>query len=327
MTVEIRIADTDNEEEWDAIVSQSSLGTLFHAWKWLKITEKHTDTKLYPLIGVKNNIPVGVIPLFFKKKGPVRMIFSPPPHVSLPYLGPVLAEYDRLKQEKREQNYVHFQNAVECFINNNLKAHYISISLPPSLQDPRPFAWAGYTIEPDYDYSVDVSIGTENLHNSLDRYKRRGLRKAKDMGMVFEPGTRKDCEKILDLMDWRYAQQRKILTASKEYFLDILDNYKDTIKIFSVIVEHETVTGIICFPYRDSLYAWFGYAKPKNPIYPSPNEFLHGEMVRYAFEHGFHYYTIIGAAGDKRLHEFYAARFNPALKPRYGAIKNRSCQE
>ena len=57
------------------------------------------------------------------------MVFSPPPHAVLFYLGPVIVGYDTLKQEKREINYIGFQNSVEHFITHELKAQYISISL------------------------------------------------------------------------------------------------------------------------------------------------------------------------------------------------------
>ena len=163
MTVEIRIANNADAQEWDRIISESPHGTLFHQWNWLKITEKHTQTKLYPLIGIKNGVPIGVFPLFFQKKGPVRMVFSPPPHAALFYLGPVLTGYDTLRQEKWENMYIDFQNSVENFIINELKANYISISLSPALQDPRPFTWSGYTIEPHYDYVIDLSKGADYL--------------------------------------------------------------------------------------------------------------------------------------------------------------------
>ncbi len=108
MTIETRIVSNDFAEEWDTIISQSPQGTLFHTWNWLKITEKHTDMKLFPVVGIKDNKPVGVFPLFFQKKGPVRLVFSPPPHAALPYLGPVLAGTDILRQDKKENLYIDF---------------------------------------------------------------------------------------------------------------------------------------------------------------------------------------------------------------------------
>ena len=107
------------------------------------------------------------------------MVFSPPPHAALFYLGPVLAGYDTLKQEKREINYIGFQNSVEHFIKNDLKAQYISISLSPALQDPRPFTWSGYTFEPQYDYIIDLSIGLDSLLQTLDKKGRQNLNRCK----------------------------------------------------------------------------------------------------------------------------------------------------
>jgi hypothetical protein len=323
MTIELRIAKNNDAEEWNSLISQSSHGTIFHMWNWLKITEKYTDTKLYPLIGTKNDIPIGIFPLFFQKKGPVRMIFSPPPHAVLPYLGPVLAGYDILKQEKRENIFFNFQNSVETFIEN-LDVQYSSISLPPALQDPRPFSWSGYSVEPNYDYEVDVSKGIDYLNISLDRKQRSDLKRAKEKGMVVEIGTKKDFEIILNLLDIRYAQQAKIITASRKYLLDIYDAFTENIKVFVVTIDDDVVTGSIDIQYRDTLYCWIGNPKPKKPISPSPNDILISDMVKYASENTFKYYTTFGAAGDKRLHKYYASRFDPALKIRYNVIKRSS---
>jgi hypothetical protein len=321
MTVDIRIANNDDAKEWDTIISQSSQGTLFHTWNWLKIAEKHTNMKLFPLIVMKDNIPIGLFPLFFQRKGPLRMVFSPPPHVAIPYLGPVLIGYDTLYQEKRENIYIEFLNSINNFISNELKANYIRISLPPALHDPRPFNWSGYFIEPDYDFTVDLSQGIENLFKSLNNRQRADLKRAKENGMTVKIGTKKDFEKILNLLDIRYAEQTKIVTESKEYFLDIYDIFKENIKIFIVLFEGEVVTGGIRLQYRDSLYGWVGNPRPKNRISPSPNHLLLCESIRYASEHEFKYYTIMGAAGNKRLYNFYAERFNPELKLRFSAIK------
>jgi len=321
MTVEIHIAHNEDAKEWDTIVSKSPHGTLFHTWKWLKIAEKHTQTQLYPLLGKKYGIPFGVFPLFFQKKGTVRMVFSPPPHAALFYLGPVLVGYNILIQEKWEKLYYDFQNSVENFIKNELKANFVSISLSPPLQDPRPFSWSGYNVEPNYDYAVDLSKGFDYLYSSLDRKQRSDLKRAKGKGMTVEIGLKKDFETILDLMDIRYTQQAKIITASRDYFLDLYDVYKDNLKIFVVKYEGEIITGTIDLEYRDTLYCWIGNPKPINPISPSPNDLLISECVRYASENGLKYHTTFGAAGNERLHTYYASKFNPELLFRYTATR------
>lgn len=322
MTVEIRIAQQDDEEEWDTIVSKSPQGTLFHSWNWLKITEKHTNTTLYPLIVIKGSSPVGVFPLFFQKKGPVRMVFSPPPHAALFYLGPVIAGYDPSQREKWENIYSDFQSSVENFIINEIKANYISISLSPALQDPRPFTWSGYSVSVYYDYVTDLSIGPDALLLTLDKKQRQNLNRAKKRGILVEIGGKTEYEAILDLMEIRYAQQGKIVTVSRDYYLDIYDAFKQNLKIFVAKVDGEVVTGNIDFQYRDTHYSWIGNPKPKKPISPSPNDLLIWESVRYAHEQGFRFYVTMNAAGNKRYHSYYASKFNPELKVHFSVKKS-----
>jgi hypothetical protein len=323
MTFELRIASNYDVNEWDTIISESPHGTLFHYWDWLKITEKHTGTRLIPLFGIKNGVTVGVFPLFFQRIGLIKMVFSPPPHASLFYLGPVMAGYDMLKQGKKEFIYSEFQKYVENFIKNDLKAHYTSISLSPNLQDPRPFSWSGYTTELNFDYCVNLSKGADYLFQTLDKKQRQNLNRAKNRKMIVEIGGKNEYEKILDLMENRYSQQGMHVTESRKYFLDIYDVYKDKIKIFVVTVDSEIITGSIDFQYKNTHYSWIGSPKPKNSISPSPNDLLMWESVRIAQEKGLEYYTTMSAAGDNRLHTYYASKFNPELKS-YFSVKKSS---
>ncbi len=83
------------------------------------------------------------------------------------------------------------------------------------------------------------------------------------------------------------------------------------------------MTGSIDFQYRDTHYSWIGNPKPKYRISPSPNDLLIWESVRYAFEQGLRYYVTMNAAGDKRLHSYYASKFDPELRAHF-SMKKRS---
>jgi len=321
MTVEIRVANNADAQEWDRIIAESPHGTLFHQWNWLKITEKHTQSKLYPLIGTKNGVPVGAFPLFFQKKGPLRMVFSPPPRAALFYLGPVLTGCDPLRQEKWEEIYFDFQNSAENFILNELKANYISISLSPGLQDPRPFDWSGYLVEPLYDYEIDLTQGAEYLFRTIDKKQRQDLTRAQKKGITVEVGQKKEFEKILDLMELRYAQQQKVVTVPRSYLADIFNSYKDNVTVFVAKYEDEIVTGLIDLHYKDTIYSWIGNLKPIIKISPSPTDLLNWEAVSFGCEQGFKYYILLSAAGNERLHSYSSAKFNPTLKIRYHAKK------
>lgn len=322
MTVELQLAQIDDAAKWDAINAKSVHGTLFHTWNWLKITEKHTGMTLYPLIGIKGSTPVGIFPLFFQKKGPLRMVFSPPPHAALFYLGPVMLGFDKSQQDKKELLYSDFQNSVDTFIRNDLRAQYISISLSPALQDPRPFKWSGYSISMNYDYVTDLSIGPDQLLATLDKNGRQNLNRARKKGITVELGGKTEFGAILDLMEIRYIQQGKHLTASRDYYLDIYDAFKENIKIFVAKVNGEIISGSIEIQYRDTHYSWIGNPKPKYPVSPSPNDLLIWESVRHAYEQGFRYYVTMSAASDERLYSYYASKFDPELSVYFTAKKD-----
>lgn len=324
MTIEIRIAADDDAEKWDTIISKSPHGTLFHTWKWLKIAENHTRMKLFPIIGMKGTTPVGVFPLFFQKQGPARMVFSPPPHAALFYLGPVIVGFNTLKQGKREILYCEFLNSIDNFIIHELRANYISISLSPALQDPRPFSWYGYSVQPQFDYVIDLTIGPDQLLKSLDKRGRQNLNHARKKGITVEIGGKREYEAILDLMDIRYAQQKKKMTASKQYYLDIYDAYNENLRVFIAKFNGNIIAGSIDFQYRDTHYSWIGNPKPKNSISPSPNDLLIWESVRFAHEQGFRKYVTMNAAGNKRLHSFFASKFNPELVVHFSVKKHSS---
>ena len=54
MSVEVMIAE-DEEQNWDSLIASSPFGTIFHTLGWLRIAEKYTKSKLYPLIGMKGD--------------------------------------------------------------------------------------------------------------------------------------------------------------------------------------------------------------------------------------------------------------------------------
>jgi len=125
-------------------------------------------------------------------------------------------------------------------------------------------------------------------------------------------------------MDLRYGQQGKNVLVSKGYFSDIYDRYQGNLKIFVVKVGGKILTGSIDLQYGDTHYSWIGNPKPNAPVAPSPNDLLIYESVRIAQEQGFRYYITMSAAGDKRLHSYYASKFDPDLNVYFSVKKNTS---
>ena len=322
MTIEIELLTQNKSSEWNEFVDESPNGTLFHSWDWLLITERHTKTKLSPLMVKKDGVPLGVIPLFFQKKGILRMVFSPPPGSGLFYLGPVIVDNWKGRQDRREADFLDFHKVVEDFIREELNPDYTRIALSPGFSDPRLYGWSGYSVEPLYDYVTDLTLGEEYLFSSLPKKQRQGINRSIKKGVTVEIGGKKELNTIFDLMENRYEQQKKAISMPRSYLTDLFDKFKDNMTILAANYNGETITGLIDLHHRSEIMSWIGNPKPLVTEGISPNFLISWEAIRFGCIHGFKSYVTLSAAGNERLHEFYSSKFEPRLATRFVAKKS-----
>lgn len=310
MTIEVRIAEDEELKKWDALIEASPYGTIFHLLGWLRIVEKHTNSKLYPLIGLKGEKVIGVFPLFYKRKGPFKMVFSPPPKTGVPYMGPVLLGYEKLKQEKKESLIIDFYTEVDKFIHDNFRPAYIYFKLPPGLVDCRPFKWLGYQANPVYSYLLDISIGSPNLESDFSLQARRNIKKAEKDGLSAELGSKEELLVLYKMLYDRYAEQGRKIPTSKNYLLDVFNKFfPDNLKVFVIRNQDDTVSAGVKLCYKDRIIDWAG--QPKTTI-RTANDFLHWSVMKWGVEHKLHYYEILGA-NTQSICQF-KSKFNPALE-------------
>lgn len=316
--MDIQIAE--NEKIWNEIVDASPQATAFHQYGWLKLMEKHTGFRLYPLIAFKGEEAVGIFPVFFYKKFLVRSTFSPPPGTAISYLGPAMVGKENLRLSQREYIGLEFLKSVDRFISESLKANYIYFSAPPKIDDPRAFQWLGYDVKPAYGYITDLKNGLEAVLEKITTKKiRKEIKRALNKGIYVREGGKKEIGAIYDLMLERYENQGKPVTVSEKYLLELFDRFK--LKVFVAEYEDEIVTGTVCVSFKDRFLSWIGFPKPRIKLSPSPNDLLIVEEIKYACENGYDYYEIMGAAGDRRLHNYYS-KFNFDLIVRFSAKKS-----
>ena len=233
MTIEVKIAKKEFAEEWDRIVNESLHGSIFHTWKWLEIVEKHTGCKLYPLVGYKGEEIIGIFPIFYKKKFGIKMVFSPPPYTAMSYLGPAMLNYEKIKEDKKLYNLSEFHKGVDEFIFSKLKANYVLVNLSPKLIDCRPLMWTKYCIEPIFHYMLDLTKGSEYVWSRFKKGLRENVKTARKRGVYFEEGGKEDLLLIYELLLDRYREQKRAVYISKEYLLDLYDNYyPNNLRIF-----------------------------------------------------------------------------------------------
>jgi len=317
MNIEVRVAGNEELKNWDSLIEVSPYGSIFHILDWLRIAEKHTNSKLYPLIGIKGEKVIGVFPIFYKKKGPLKMVFSPPPKVGIPYMGPVLLGYEKLKQEKKESLIMDFFTGVDNFIHDNFNPDYISFELSPGLIDCRPFKWLGYQAEPLYSYLLDISVGLSDLESNFSIQARRNIKKAEKDGMSIELGSKEGLLVLYDRLYGRYEEQERKIPISKDYLIDVFDKFNPkNLKVFIIWYQEDIISGGIKLCYNDRIIDWIG--QPKTTV-RTANDYLHWGVMKWGIEHKLNYYEILGA-NTLSISQF-KSKFNPELDVYFGIKK------
>lgn len=297
--MEYRIAEERDRQLWDTIVDNAPNGAIFYTWDWLKIVEKHTvfsilrlkvPGKLYPVILSEKGIPVGVFPLFLFQTPVNNFCYSPPSNVDLLYLGPLFKDLRSMKPEKKQVLLHDVQITVDSFIRNDLKAGSIQINTPPGFDDCRFFKWGGYSAEPRYTYYIDLKPGIDSIWRQFNRSLRQNIEKGKKSGIVVAEGTKDDAFFIRDLL-----VQRGRIKSSKEFMGEIFDQFfPDHIRVLIARSETERMSGIILLIGKEKVSFWIGAPKCSyKGLYP--NEFLLWEGIRWASDHGYSTFEIIGA--------------------------------
>ena len=309
---------------WDELVEKADHTTIFHEWKWLKIAEKASRTKLLPLVVRKNTTPVALYPVFLGKKLGLKLAFSPPPRAVMVYLGPAIVSYEKLKQSKRESTTIEVVNAVDDFLKD-LGVDYARVRTPPFFDDSRAFSWRNYSVSPQFTYVLNLSNGLKRLWENLDRSLRRSIEKSKQKGVSVREGNFDDLERIRQNMKARFQELGVKVSEDyhKEYFRDLFKEFHpDKMKILSVEYNGESVGGIVLLCHKNRVSYWFGMGKTTiKGIYP--NDVLQWEAIKWSLENGFRYYEEIDAGDDPRLRH-YKSKFNPSLVPWYSAVKRYS---
>jgi len=115
----------------------------------------------------------------------------------------------------------------------------------------------------------------------------------------------------------RYKEQHKTVTVSKDYLLELYENFPENIRVLIVRQDDEIVTGMLDLVWKNHVSSWIGNPKPQEKISPSPNDLIIYEALKIACETGCHEYITMSAAGNERLHRYYASKLNPELRVRY----------
>jgi hypothetical protein len=323
MAVTLTIADDKFQKNWDSVVLGSPHGMIFHTWQWLKFVENQTSTKLLPILIYKGTQLIALYPVFLQKKRFFTIALSPPSKAYMLYLGPVIIDYESLKQDKKESVFILIQEEVDKYIFEKKYCVFSRIRTSPGILDSRPLRWCGYLVEPFYTYRIPLSEGITSVWENLDRKLRVDINKAIREGVIVRSGEWDDLEFIHAALFNRYIDQGFKPNDYSKYLHTLYDYfYPDNLKIFIAEYKGERAGGIITLCYNGVMYHWVGV--PKSSLAGiSANDLVQWEAVKWAIEHGFKQYEIMDSGDVPRFRQF-KAKWNPELIIWYSATRYSS---
>ncbi len=319
MTVEIRVATDEDRDRWNGYVERASQATLCHELAALEAMARHSDTTLYPLIGFVGQEPIGLFPVFERQIGPLSTVFSPPPHIRVPYLGPTFLNLEKLKQRKRERRRERFLAGCLAWIDDRLAPRYGHIRTTTAFPDTRPFDWHGYAVSPEYTYVVDLARSEQDLLESFSSDARRNVRNTANSAYDIEIGGRDGLSRIYHQVRTRYESQGIGFDVPESFVLDLAaHSTSGAVRPYALSVDGEFVGGIIALEHGDTIGRWLGGVRTDADVDVPTNDLLDWAVMTDGRERGCRRYDLIGA--DTPRINRYKAKFNPALE-RYHSLE------
>lgn len=310
--IDVRIErDTD---QWNRCVERSPHATPFHHWAALDVLAEHAGASMYPLVGYKGQEPVGILPLFEISKGPLSTVFSPPPDLWVPYLGPALCNFEKLKRRKVERRHRRFVEASLDLVWSECRPRFTLFRTGTRYPDVRPFEWNDFEITPRHTYVVDLSMDRETLRSEFSSDARSNIRSAQGADCVVEEGGPRDIERIIEQVAARHEAQGETYLLEPSVVVDLYESLPDGhVRPYACRIDGEFVAGMVTVEAGDTIYRWQGGAKPDVDL--PVNDYVDWTIIREAGERGRTRYDLVGANNPRLCN--YKAKFGPELATYY----------
>ncbi|MBN1324377.1 MAG: GNAT family N-acetyltransferase [Methanotrichaceae archaeon] len=310
MAIDEMLVDRDS---WEGLVEESPYGMLFHRWDFLKVIEEHTGYGFLPIGVHREGQLIGLLPLFYRRFGALRVLLSPPPRTSVPYLGPVLpTDHDRYSQIKRE---AHSKALVQRLLDlmRTLSPHHVAITCVPGIGDVRPFIWNGFQAEPQYTYELDLDRSLQEIWDGIQYRTRKYIKRSMGKISLRRARTREDIEAFYRMEAERYGSQGLMPPlVSVDYLDDLADAFPESVRLYLIEGEEDLlgIWGVVV--YKDRYLTWVGGVRPGQDIsIQHVNECAYWLTIEGAREEGCRVYELSGANTPRLC--LFKSKFDPSL--------------
>lgn len=311
MSVDIdTVTDTDT---WDGIVDRAEATTPFHRFSALEVFAEHTGTELHPIVGYVGQEPVGLLPVFERRIGPISVAFSPPPNRKITYLGPATLGDPNMKRRKRERRHRRFVEGALEYVDSAIAPRFLNVRAGVDYDDPRPFVWNEFTPTPRYTYHVDLTRDPDDLLADVGSDLRSNVRKTDPDAFEITNGGRAGMEQVVRNAERRHEAQDVSYGVTPEFVRDLGRAIPDAMSSYVCTVDGKFAGGTIALEDDDTVYRWQSVADFDAAV--PAQDLLDWHVITEGHEAGAERYDLVGA-NNRRLCE-YKAKFAPDVETYY----------
>lgn len=311
MSVEIdRLDDADT---WDALVARADETTPFHRRDALDVLAAHSDTDLHPFVGYVGEEPVGLFPIFERSVGPVSAVFSPPPNLKIPSLGPATFADPAMKRRKRERRHRRFVESALSVVDDEIGPSFVTVRAGVGYADPRPFIWNGFEPTPRFTYHVDLTPGTDALLAETSSDLRSNVRKTDDEAFEIVDGGRSGLEQVVVNARRRHEEQGISYGVTPAFVRDLSRAIPEAVTAKICTADGVFAGGSIVLSDDDTAYRWQSVTDFDAPV--PAGDLLDWHVICDASARGLETYDLVGA-NNRRLCG-YKSKFAPDVATHY----------
>lgn len=305
---------------WDEALPNEGFGP-FHTTEALRVLDDHASGELHLFGGFKGNEPVGLMPVFVRRKSIGQLVTSPPVGFGIGRLGPVLMPTSPKLRKQESENKEFVRKVIET-TNADETSSILRISSGTRYTDPRPFQWTGFDLEPRFTYRLGLeSTDPDELLKSFSRDLRNDIRSRDDVDITIQTRGIAGAREVYESMEERYREQGLGVPLSWGFVRDLLEALEDRARVYTAESDDgEFLSGMIVLYSADTVYNWKGGTKTTDhDSSVSLNSLLHWRIIEDALTEPslesigqYDFYT----ANNERLAR-YKSSFGGTLSPYY----------
>ena len=279
---QVKIVDIDSldVQQWDELLMKSEICDAFQTYEWAKVQQRSLGVRPYFLTVYDNGNPIGGV-MYFRKKA-LEVLSSYEVRG-----GPLYSGAYKLRVMK----YI-----LKTLRGKRKKAAYMLFVPYPmaNLSFAQLFKMDGYHPIIFRTLIVDLSRSLDDVWKALDKDARRGVRKAKRLGIEATVAhTRAEWKEYYGL-HLLHAQEKHYPPEPESFYEEMFKLHsKNMARLFVAKLENRILAGTLCLIYRENLVGIRSASSDAFLKY-QPNNLAHWKSIEWAKENGVKIYDFDG---------------------------------